>query len=232
MNYNLKTLAIGAVCLCLQPLSTQAQGVPVYDNTSYIKTLEQLIQLKKQVEAAEKQLEASTGSRNLGDLLNDVTNSEARHYMPSSINDLITMQEQGLLPPSTAGVQGSYNQLHNTYQPLTPEQINPSNPNYPTAKAYEHSSNTSFATMAASEQTYNNTNLNLQNYESMLQQINGSEDLKTSIDLLARISVENGIRLNEMLRMQALQMQLMGAKSSSVLAWKKAEYDANKKAGE
>ena len=41
----------------------------------------------------------------------------------------------------------------------------------------------------------------------MLSELNNSDDLKTSVDLQARIAAENGIALNELMRLNAIRIQ-------------------------
>ena len=54
--------------------------------------------------------------------------------------------------------------------------------------------------MAASEQAYNNIAARIQTYETLLNELNNTTDLKASVDLQARISAENGMILTELMR--------------------------------
>jgi hypothetical protein len=47
----------------------------------------------------------------------------------------------------------------------------------------------------------------MQTYESLLSELNNSDDLKASVDLNARIAAENGILMNEIMRLNAIQIQ-------------------------
>ena len=95
----------------------------------------------------------------------------------------------------------------NTYDPLSGAEAYELDPNGPFAQAMDRKTASTYASMAASEQAYNNINDRIQIYESLLSELNNTQDLKASADLQARIMAENGMLLTELMRLNAIQMQ-------------------------
>jgi len=124
---------------------------------------------------------------------------------------MIGLNNASGLGTSALQTQSIYNDLLTTYNPITGADLFPSNPTGTLAKAHDRRSQTTTASMAASESTYNNAANRMQGYETLLGELNTSPDLKSSVDLLARISTENGLLMNEILKLQALQIQLITA---------------------
>ena len=57
----------------------------------------------------------------------------------------------------------------------------------------------------------------MQTYETLLQELNSTEDLKSSVDLQARITAENGFIMSEIMRLQTIQMQQTAANDNEDL---------------
>ncbi|MGH1377103.1 MAG: type IV secretion system protein [Alphaproteobacteria bacterium] len=218
-HLRLWTACIG-ITVFLSPLPSKAQGIPVIDTSSIAQTILQLEQMATDYQNQIQQLDQAlatynsiTGGRNLGDLQNSSAEQDLRRALPPGLQDLIGLNNASGLGASGLQTQGIYNDILSTYQPITGANLIPSDPTGSLASAHDRQSNTTYAAMAASESAYNTASQRLQGYETMLQELNNTQDLKASVDLLARITAENGILLNELMRMQSLQMQLNAANS-------------------
>lgn len=222
--------------------SAFAQGIPVYDASSFGQMITQLDSMSKdyqkqleQLDQAVRQADAITGPRNMGSLNNSSLESELRRYLPNTWQQTMNMMNAQGLGSAGLGTQNLYSALTDTFRPLPGSEFLPSDPNGPIAQALDRRNNTTYAAMAASEAAYNNISTRIEAYENMLEELNNTTDLKASIDLQARITAENGMILNEMIRLQALQIQQSAATDNETLTtYRRAtaahKYDAAKAA--
>lgn len=200
--------------LLFTPFQTKAQGIPVYDASGYIQLIAQLDAMAddyanqiNQLQEAVRQADAITGSRNMGSVANGVFEQQLRQYLPNTWQDTLNMINGAAIPSGALGTQNIYSDLFNEYAPLSGATIMASDPSGQVAKAIDRRTGTTYAAIAASEQAYNNIPVRMQTYESLLDELNNSDDLKASVDLNARIAAENGILMNEIMRLNAIQIQ-------------------------
>lgn len=213
----------------------QAQGIPVYDASSFAQMIAQVDAMAEdyqkqleQLDEAIKQREALTGPRNAGDLLNGILEQQLREYLPNTWEDTMNLITANGLPSGALDTQGIYTDLINTYDPVAGSEAYASDPSGPLSQALDRRTSTTYAAMAASEQAYNNINERIQIYESLLNELNNTEDLKGSVDLQARISAENGLILSELMRLNAIQMQQRASEENEFLSNRRRAAIANK----
>ncbi len=210
----LKILMLSAAILVCQNLEVKAQGIPVYDNAGFVQLIAQVNAMAddyqkqiQQLEEAVRQSDAITGTRNMGDVANGLLEQQLREYLPNTWQDTMNIINSGNIPTGALGTQSIYNNLYDEYSPLTGSALMPSDPSSNVAKAIDRRTETTYAAMSASEQAYNNVPVRMQTYETLLDELNSSDDLKTSVDLQARITAENGVALNELMRLNAIRIQ-------------------------
>lgn len=199
-------LPLFASALILIPSGTHAQGIPVYDAAGFTQAVSQIEQMAKdyqkqieQLNESIKQTSALTGPRNAGDILNGITEQQLHDYLPDELLDLGT----GNHPADMR-----YNDLIDLYgldqgQNILPQE----DPQSPYVRSVTEKNKSIMATMASSEQAYQNTGERTALYKGLLEQLNSTADLKDSADLQARIAVENGLALNELIRLSTINMQ-------------------------
>ncbi len=216
--------ACAGLAVCLVPSPCKANGIPVFDATSVAQAIAQIEQMAKDYELQLEQIDqalanynAITGGRDLGTLRNSTAEQDLRRALPPELQELIGLNNATSLGAAGLETQSIYNDILTTYDPVTGADLIPSDPGGSVAGAHDRHANTTYAAMAASESAYNNAANRLASYEEMLQKLNTTTDLKESVDLLARITAENGILLNEVMRMQSLQMQLQSTQSGKSL---------------
>ena len=80
----------------------RAGGIPVIDVAHIVESVKQLIQMKEaydkqkqQLEQAVKEVEALTGHRGIGDLLNSPIYRDARRYTPTTWQDTMRILKAG-----------------------------------------------------------------------------------------------------------------------------------------
>lgn len=217
-------IALLTLSAFLHPLPSLAQGIPVYDAAGYGQIVSQLNQMSKdyqkqleQLDQAIRQANAVTGTRNMGALANSAVESGLRRYLPNTWQDTLQIMEAANLSNSALGTQSLYGTLYKTYSPMTGAELITQDPTGPIAQAIDRRTRTAYGAMAASEQAYNNAADRLDTYETLLREIDKTEDLKASVDLQARIAAENGMSLNELMRLQAIQIQQKAADDNALL---------------
>lgn len=230
------TIAAMTTALASGATTAGAQGIPVYDNTQNINQLKEIANMIEQLDNMQDQLrrqtemrDAMSGGRNMGDLLNGSIERDMRRYAPDQLEDLMMGKNMG---GSQSGVQNAYTRLNNDFKPLTPAEYDPYGQNHPRSKAYERQVQSTFAALSASEGAYNNAAKRNENYETILEELNTTTDIKAAIDLQTRANIENGMVLNELTRLISLQMQQEAARTNQELADRRLTYDANQPAEE
>lgn len=234
-NLFFTTLVISAFALLFTlPAPAHAQGIPVYDAAGYAQMLSELEKMtqdyQKQIEQlseAVKQTNALTGTRGMGTLANGSLEADLRRYLPNTWQETMNMMGASNLSGSGLGTQGTFSDLYSAYEPLKGSDAIATDPSGATAKALDRRTGTTFAAMAAGEQAFNSIPRRMETYETLLTELDNSQDLKGSIDLLARISAENGFILNEMMRLNAIQIQQRAAKDNQELNSYKRSHTAN-----
>ncbi len=234
----LRHLLITACMVIALPSSSYSGGIPVIDAANLAKMAEEMATMQRQLDqmttAYSKQLEqldqavqqtgAVTGTRQMGSLLNGAEEQQMRHYVPDNMGDLLG---GGQNIPVASTVPQDFTRLREEYQPLAPEDFGESAAALPGNAAYLERNNSDYAALATSQAAYRNAGNRMKGYEAMLKELNETQDVKGSVDLLARISAENGIIMNEMIRLQSLQMQMAAAADNHALTGHRAVYDAN-----
>ena len=228
---NIKTIL--TIILIALPVQSYAQGIPVYDATSFAQFSTTINEMAKDYQKQIEQLEAMSGARNAGMLSNGAFEQQLKQYLPNTWEDTMDMINAGTLPSGAYATQGIFSDLYNEYNPITGEQTYITDPSGYNAKALDRITGTTMAAMAASEQIFNQTEQRNQIYQNLLSELNNSPDMKNSVDLQARIMAENGMAINELMRQNAIQMQQKAANDNKDLmnikrAAEQNKYDATK----
>jgi len=196
----------------------------VYDPTNHASLVSQLDQMAKQYEQQLKQLEQSvqqtgalTGTRSMGSIANGPAEAALRQYLPSTWQNTMKMNSATGLNSTGAQTQSLYNSYFTTNAPVTGAAAITRDPTGPISQSIDRKTQTTYASMAASEQSYNSIAPRTTTYETLLQQVNTTPDLKSSVDLQSRIAAENGLTMNELLRMNTIQVQQKAAEDNQQL---------------
>lgn len=194
-----------------------AQGIPVYDNSQFLQSVQQTANMLKQIEQMAKdyqkqveQLEESvrqttalTGGRGMGSFMNGEQEAQLRRYLPQDWQDALN---------GAGNIAGIVQQLESELDVMPGAEFVSTDPNGVIAQNYDRRNQTAITAMAASQQAYNTMQQRIGGYEAMLSELDNTQDLKASVDLLARISIENGLILSELMRMNAIQMQVQASR--------------------
>lgn len=201
-----------------------SQGMAVHDSANYIQMIRQVNTMAedyqsqlKQLEQAVKQADAITGTRHMGNIANGSQEQQLRQYLPNTWNETINILDSKSIPLGSFETQSLSSAHYSNYDPLKGEKFTPSDPESLVAKASDRVTGTTYAAMSASEQAFNNVSLRMKTYDTLLEELNQSQDLKASVDLQARIAAENGIIMNELMRLNAIQILQSSSQDNEVL---------------
>ncbi|MFG1298022.1 P-type DNA transfer protein VirB5 [Xanthobacter sp. V13C-7B] len=185
------------------PCTAGAQGIPVFDTTSIAKQVEQIAQLKSQLDTLKDQLtqdqklyDSMNGLTNMSDVASALNDPEVRNALPSNFSDV-----EGLLNGNGSGSLGSsaqrYLDANSTYQPSA-------NDYYAQELAKVQRRNA--GELSVGERMYQTAAKRVDGLEELRKKISKSSDQKEVAALSARIQSESALLQNDMLRMQALKM--------------------------
>ncbi len=188
-------VTILAVCIIVLNSPSFAGGIPVFDAAGVAQAIQTVTQLKQQVESLKKQYDAITGTRNLGDILN---NPALREYLPSDWANIYDKVQKGEYK-GLSGAATAIKDAEKLYGKGTGQQ-----------RVYD----TLASNKAMTQEAYKNTIDRLNNIQALMKQINGANDTKAAADLQNRIASENAMiqneqtRLNLMFQLQQAEMKL------------------------
>jgi len=222
--------ALLAVLLLASPgRGALAGGLPVIDAQSLFQEILQaeraLVQVEQQAEAYVKQIEqlavaveqrdAMRGSRGVSALLNGPEERRRRRGVPETLAELFAgvPSENAEL----ARIRRAYGERAMELDLVSADTLGQRGESERTARAYERERRATLANLALSEKGYDDRGVKIRDYERLLSAIDEASDLKASADLANRIAAENGLLLNELLRMQSLEMSAASAARANAL---------------
>lgn len=222
MNFNLKKSALLSIvllgmCSALSPKAEAQFFAPqiVFDPAAVAEAVKDVAQGAEEIRLAledlqsqARQLEAITGTRSVGTIF-----LEPRGYLPPELAELLRVETQG-----SEDVMALIEAFEDMYAPINSRHLTSRgiiSEDSTMARALDRATNANLAALASSQLTYNQVETRLEAVQGLMEAVDGSEDLKTSIDLVARVSAENSLLLAELIRMQALDQQARAAASNA-----------------
>ncbi|MEM7282684.1 MAG: type IV secretion system protein [Pseudomonadota bacterium] len=219
----MRNLIMSSLFCCFQ-IGPSFGAIPVIDGANLAESIRQLIQMQQayerqfeQLQEAVKQVDAITGNYGFGELFNSQVYRDARRYAPSSWQDTLRILEAGGLPGSASDTREIYEALVRALQIGAAEEIDRRDGTSPNAMAHERRRDTAYASMAVAERAFDETEERTVNYEVMMSQIEEADDAKAVADLNVRVGVENGLSLNELVRLQTLRVQQQASSDQQLL---------------
>jgi type IV secretion system protein VirB5 len=171
-----------------------AQGIPVYDNTSFLQLIQSVAQLKAQLTQLETTYKAMTGSRGIGGLINDPA---SRQYLPGEYDGVLSSVRTG-----SGDLSALANQILSKNAVLTAEQLAALSPE--SQKLVEQQRNQASAQGAAAQMAFRQASQRFSTLQVLIDSINNQTDPKAIQDLQARIQAENVMLQNEQARLQSM----------------------------
>ena len=201
-----------------------AQGIPVFDTTTYLQALQTARQTltiveqgKQQIETAASQLQSLRKLTNMSEVASTLNLPQVRNILPTATTDGSALFEGDLTRLGSLGTLAS--NIQSRYR-LSPSASSEADQAY--NQALKNATNSAAVTAALGENTLAVTQARTQGLDQLRQQLATARDPKDVMDLQARIAVEQAQLQNDMLKMQAIQMAEAGraqlAISSALLA--------------
>ena len=226
--------APAAIAVFASPAS--AQGIPVFDTTTYLQALQTARQTlaiveqgKQQIETAANQLQSLQKLTNMSEIASTLNLPQVRNILPTTSTDVTTLFGGDLARLGSLGTLAS--NIQSRFR-LSPSGSSEADDAY--NQALRDSTGSAATTAALGENTLAITQSRMQGLDQLRQQLASARDPKDVMDLQARIAVEQAQLQNDMLKMQAIQLAQAGEgnlaiSTAEVAAGRNAAafYDAN-----
>lgn len=161
----------------------------------YATMVQQLEQMRDQFKQMELEYSSMTGSRNLGDILNDPS---FKQYLPNNWQDVYS----GIRNNGYEGLSGSAKALRDSSKifDACEKIINPTEKRICNAQAVKPAQDQAFANDA-----YKKSQDRVDQIEGLMQEINRTDDPKAIAELAARIQAEQALIQNEQTKLSLYQ---------------------------
>lgn len=207
----LKALAIAGGLSMAAPAF--AQGIPVYDSSTFLQTLstvkntlEMIEQGKQQIAQATDMFNSVNKLTNVNQIASSLNTDAVRHLLPSEARDIQRLMSSDMAGLGSLGSSATRIRSNNRVE--LPDLR-------PGATAFERSGRDTLARngdMAArdaaiAEAAYGVTARRTAGLEELRSSLDSASDAKDVMDIQARVGVENAHIQNDAVQLQALQMR-------------------------
>lgn len=196
MTRRLSTAGAACVCVVWATLSStgHAQGIPVFDAQNVAQAIAQVVQLEQQVQQEIQIYQSTVGTRGFGVLLN---NPVIANSLPSNWQGVYTAVQSGGYAGLTGSAQAlrSASEIYNCEDQAGIDQ-----------QVCQRALNKPFQDKAFGQQAYQTELQELNQIQSLMQQIDVTQDPKGVAELQARIQSETTAVSNEMTKLQLFRM--------------------------
>ncbi len=208
----------------------QASGLPTIDIANIIQTttsafenieqtsgqakqiqyqLQQIQQITRQIDQIERDWNASSGSYQLGALLNTLADRQQRRYLPTDWEGVLDLGSAVAGNAQTEAVSAEARKVREEGERYTQTDLFQREPNSYAAQRYGRYADSIYGSMAIGRESYKRTADRLATIEELSDSIDTSTDMKAAIDLNNRLLVELSILLTESIRIQSAQQTQM-----------------------
>ncbi|RQS25611.1 P-type DNA transfer protein VirB5 [Burkholderia sp. Bp8992] len=193
MNGRSKWITVAFVC-AVRCIGAHAQGIPVYDAQSVVQAIATVGQLKQQVQQEMHIYQSTIGTRGFGALL---SNPVVANSLPSNWQSVYTAIQNGGYAGLTGSAQAlrSANRIYDCEDQTGVDQ-----------QVCRRTLNKPYQDKAFGLQAYQTELQELDQIQSLAQQINATQDPKGVAELQARIQAESTAVGNEMTKLQLFRM--------------------------
>lgn len=212
-------VASAPVALAALASPAAAQGIPVFDTTTYLQalqtakqTLTMVDQGRQQIQQAQQTFESLSKLTNINEIAPQLISPQIRNILPNSTIDAATLLKGDFTQLGALGSLAS--NIQSRYAPSS----NGSNADAAYDQAFRDATASSATTAALGENTLSITQTRMQALDQLRQQLSSAKDPKDVMDLQARIAVEQAQLQNDMLKMQAIQMAQVGQANMQISA--------------
>lgn len=193
--------AVGAA-FALFAQTAHAEGVPTISLPEIAQLKEQWETLKKQLAQAEDQYKAVTGAYQRGAAFAQDTINSVK-AIPGSWQEMVQQQKDGVY----SQLQSKYEQVMQTIDPKTfTDPLRGS--------SYKLSTDTTRSVLAGSDALFTEAQTHIDNFTSLLRQVDSTVNVKDAADLQNRMSAEIGLAQAAQVKMTGLVAQALAAQAN------------------
>lgn len=162
----------------------------------YMGMIQQLEQLKAQLQQAKQQYTSLTGARGFGNIAGENYNAN----IPTNWHQtLASMQNGGQVGQLAQSIANEASELQQPQFANVDAEV--------TQTLATHMDNAATA-QALNAQAYDDSGARFQRLQNLMGQINGTTDMKGIAELQARIEAENGMLINDLIKLQSMNALL------------------------
>ena len=213
-------VAAAPVALAAFASPAAAQGIPVFDTSTYVQALAQVQNTVKMIDQGTQQIQQAQDSfnslsklTNVNSIAPQLLNSQVRNLLPNTTIDASTLLSGDLSKLGSLGTLAS--QIQSRYT-MNPSSSSSSDAAY--AQALKDATGQAATTAALGENTLSVSQIRMQGLDQLREQLSSAKDPKDVMDLQARIAVEQAQLQNDALKMQAIRMSQEGQASLALAA--------------
>ena len=213
-------VAAAPVALAAFALPAAAQGIPVFDTSTYVQALAQvqntvkmIDQGKQQIQQAQQTFDSLSKLTNVNNIAPQLLQSQVRNLLPNTSINASTLLSGDLSKLGSLGTLAS--QIQSRYT-MNPSSSSSSDAAY--AQALKDATGQAATTAALGENTLSVSQIRMQGLDQLREQLSSAKDPKDVMDLQARIAVEQAQLQNDALKMQAIRMSQEGQASLALAA--------------
>jgi len=201
-------LALAAVLFFPLPRASHAQGIPVNDSAAIAQLVAQITSLTNiytrqnlELQRATRLVQSLTNATAYGTSLDTAALAALRTALPAEMSRLNSLHITG--HATTARSVALYNTLTARYGLMAPDSYDPADPNTPAAQAWRAHRDAQLATAVSTQVVYDSLAEREAFYARAMTELDTRAELKESVDILARLTAENGRLLMDLIRVQA-----------------------------
>ena len=208
LSLRLGAALILAAVVVFPPPPAFAQGIPVNDSAAISRLIAQLTQLgqiytrqNEELTQALRLVRSLTNATAYGTSLDTAALSALRTALPTEMSRLNSLHVTG--HATTARSVALYNTLTARYGLMAPDAYDPTDPNTEAAQAWRAHRDAQLATAVSTQVVYDSLAEREAFYARAMTELDTRAELKQSVDILARLTAENGRLLMDLIRVQA-----------------------------
>lgn len=197
-----------------------AQGIPVFDSTSYLQALATVQHTATMIQQGEQQISTATSQlaslqklTNINNIAPQLLSPQVRNILPNTAINASTLLKGDLTQLGSLGTLAS--QIQSRYT-IAPSSSSTADAAY--SQAVKDSTGQAATMAALGENTLSVSQTRMQGLDQLRSQLDTAKDPKDVMDLQARVAVEQAQLQNDMLKMQAIRMSQEGQASLALAA--------------
>jgi len=209
----LPALVLAGLLLVAASSPAAAQGIPVEDTLAKLEIIavagalaDIYARQNDELTEARRVMRSVTRALGLGTLHQTPQLAAMRRRLPVLMYDLRRLQDLAADPDLVQALT-VHRRITDRYGLLEPTAYEPTDPTAPYALAWADDRNAQLAAATSAEVVYQNVDDREDLYEELMTELDTGEDLKMSVDILARLTAENGRLLMELIRLQSSTTQ-------------------------